>query len=338
MGSTVIPAGSKYDLAICVMTNNPGTFRSLFMDYRNLNALYHLSRNLKLLIHINFQPPYTSEEIDSITSKLASIGPDVATTWNTYKPNDLGHYPIMQIRQDSLVQSDVAKYTLMFDDDMMITRDFVENVKYLIEYLEDHEDVAIINMRASCVPAYYTFRRSTKLPRIFRIGIPHKRQKLGRPEKIDSYLRVSMNGGYLYKTDRVMPIWEKYDWSRVYSGWDDNLRIGMILLEGLYNVQCTIANIHHDYWTRHCWNIFKKGYPKFEDESPSAYNTTDRRQYARMFEEDNDLPLGTLTDTYQPTGHVGSLGEPIDQELVNRLLTEFTRDCQEFEYDGPYHT
>lgn len=328
----------KYDLAICVMSNQPATFERDWLNVYSRNALWHLvhDKGLRVLFKINMQKPYTDDDAKRIFVILEETGVDVSLVYHTYTKNEEGQYPIMRIRQDSLVEAGVSKYTLMCDDDMSLTREFVEGYDCLVEYINEHPRVGVVVLQGPLDLSYYDYRKA-KVPRTctFEVrnhvrwyyppdGSPRRRERC--------HARISLGGGFFFETDKVMAVWNHYDWSDVYGGWDDNLRTSMLLLAGYINVRCSIKNIHNNQWNKMCWNAFRSDDIKFK-EMPASFNTMDRDPYRIKFEKANGIPDDTLDGNYQIRSMIF---HPVPQELFDEFSAKKWKGTHDIVYNDPY--
>lgn len=214
-------------LGLCLSTN----------DFRSLKAILLPSLEHALpLVNIstwlvNFQPPYTKDEIDEVVTAIKSHGFKVRYSYNEYDTSRAyqGYVPMCKIRNDTAKMMPEALIYGIIDDDMSFKHASAKCNKsggsqYLdaVRYMIDHKKCGVVTLRnrRSTVPIHQIELRPTKDTYTLGKGL---------------LLRNSLEG-------RIVP-----DSAESVMGYGvETLAVGARFLQGLYPAELHGARIGHN--------------------------------------------------------------------------------------------
>lgn len=146
-------------LAFLLPTNDPETFNSFFMtSIKHLKSIAN-----KLIFCINFQPPFTMEEVEKVVSKMQNIGFEIRYVFNEYIVERRGLIPFNKIRYDCAKLCSEAELYGLCDDDFEFLIDADLMINDIISKFEKESEIGVIQCtnRPSIFPFGY-FERHAK--------------------------------------------------------------------------------------------------------------------------------------------------------------------------------
>ena len=133
-------------LGIVLPTNSPDVMRKYLLS--SLEIAKDAAPFCTFLI--NFQPPYTANELSEVVETIKSYGFKVKTNYNVYR-HEPGLVPVNRIREDTAAIDSSCKYYMIFDDDMTfmgpsakMPRSAGHQILEAIRYLEYFDDCGVL--------------------------------------------------------------------------------------------------------------------------------------------------------------------------------------------------
>lgn len=134
-------------LGFLIPTNSPDTFKSLFLP--SIDNLLSARKYVKFLI--NFQKPWTEDEISEVVSEIRGKGFSVDYRINSYSVEGKGLVPFNRIRNDAFLIDTSLDYYMITDDDMVflpespsLGRDAGDQILEDIIFLDRHPEFGVI--------------------------------------------------------------------------------------------------------------------------------------------------------------------------------------------------
>lgn len=101
-------------LGLILPTNDPMSIRKyLLPSLVNIKELIPYSTIL-----VNYQKPYTEEEMRRVTNEIINLGFECRTRYSEYNVPAFGHIPMNAIREDTAALAPECKYFMFIDDDL----------------------------------------------------------------------------------------------------------------------------------------------------------------------------------------------------------------------------
>ena len=136
-------------LGLVFSTNEPDTAYSHIM--KSIDAFKEVAPISTFLI--NFQEPWTDEQIQESIELIKSYGFSVRCTFNTYTVTGKGLVPINKIRNDTAMLMPEAKFYALIDDDMTfrygtdkMNKSAGQQYVDVIHYMTMHQNCGIVMM------------------------------------------------------------------------------------------------------------------------------------------------------------------------------------------------
>lgn len=127
-------------IGMLLPTCEPSTFKNIF-----LATVEHLiGAKDNLVFAINYQEPWTKEELDSANKRLENMGFEVRYTFNHYDRPSEGHIFFNKIRYDCAVMAKDCEIMALCDDDFEFIIGADKMMNYVIENFEFNQRLGVL--------------------------------------------------------------------------------------------------------------------------------------------------------------------------------------------------
>lgn len=290
-------------LGIILPTNDPTTMRDKFLKgLPNLTEVAEFSTIL-----INFQDPYTEEEINEVISTIHQYNFKVRYTYNKYnfqKP----YVPFNLMREDSAALLPEAQYYLSVDDDVMVLgsspkiqktggRQYLEILHYLIS----HPQCGLVSTTGTI----------GRTPPLHYIGPNYKKG-------INTYIQTGL--GLFAKNLNRGGYWLPADTHTLYGAMEDLVAGAWRLSEGYYHAKMNCVRVQHKYQTGTTNNADSSHSTGWDKESILLENNAKyiKDNWCAKYNHKSSFQDAISKELYLSHG-----GLPIWDEQVSRGLTNY---------------